>query len=104
MTFLEYVNKLLDEIKDQKSLDFKTANRFMDRINNLKYSDDRPLTYDDKVKLIDMLKLEAEKKGLSFQYYINDSSNSRSMSVISHMTSKISPKPIETKNIKVVKK
>ena len=104
MTFLEFVNKLLDEIQDKKSLDFKSADKFINKINNLKYNDNQPLTYDDKVKLIDLLKSEAEKRGLSFQYYINDSSNSRSMSVISFMTNKINPKPIKDNNIKGAKK
>lgn len=49
MTFLEYVNKLLDEIKDNKSLDFKTADSFIQRINGLNYQDGTKLSYEDNI-------------------------------------------------------
>lgn len=92
MTFIEYVNKLLDEIKGKQSLDFKTADKFIERIDLLKYANGSPLSYEDKVKIIDILKSEATKRGFSFQYYINDSTNSKSLSVIAHMVNKIDEK------------
>lgn len=98
MTFLEYVNKLLDEIKDNKSLDFKTADNFIQRINELNYQDGTKLSYEDKVKIIDLLKQEAEKRNYSLQYYINDSTNSRSLSVIAHMIDKINQNSTSVQN------
>ena len=102
MTFLEYVNKLLDGIRDKKSLDFKTADQFIERIDSLKYTNGNPLSYEDKVAIIDLLKSEATKRKFSFQYFINDSTNASSLSVIAHMMNKINEKskPVKTAQVK----